>query len=460
MQAKNNHPLRTAARYLSVGLLAASVVFGQNSAAVPAPSDQPQTVNPNGGWKRVGDPSAQSQAPDANNNAPAYNTNQYPADSGQNAAGDPDQAPPPPPPPPANGQQPAYNQQGYPPQPGYGQPTYNRPGYPQAPYGQAPYGQQPYGQSGNQNYPPPNYQAPPPVPASLTIPQGTYLTVRVNQMLSSAKNQPGDAFTATLVEPLVVNGVVVAEPGETIGGRVVTVQKHGTGTPAKLGIQLTNLTLVDGQQVAINSQFISRRGGTTPGGAEAGTVVATTGIGAAIGAAAGWGTGAAIGAGAGAIAGLIGVVVTHNHPSVIYPEQVLTFRLESPVLISTANSPQAFRYVAPGEYDRAPDNGAGYGAGPGYNGGYAAGPAPAPYAYAYGYPYPYSYYPYWGPSFAFYGGPGFWWGGHWYRGPYRGYGGWSGRGFVGGRSFESHGSFGGGHVSGGASAHSSGGGHR
>jgi hypothetical protein len=255
----------------------------------------------------------------------------------------------------------------------------------------------------------------------------------------------------------VVNGVVVAEPGETIGGRVVTVQKHGTGTPAKLGIQLTNLTLVDGQQVAINSQFISRRGGTTPGGAEAGTVVATTGIGAAIGAAAGWGTGAAIGAGAGALAGLIGVVVTHNHPSVIYPEQVLTFRLESPVLISTVNSPQAFRYVAPGEYDRPADNGPGYGSGPGYNGDYAAGPAPAPYAYAYGYPYP--YYPYWGPSFAFYGGPGFWWGGHWYRGPYRGYGGWGGRGFVGGRGFESHGSFGGGRVSGGGHIGSSGSAH-
>jgi hypothetical protein len=449
MQSTNSYPLRIAARCVSVGLLAASVVFGQNSAAVPAPSDQQQTVNPNGGWKRVGDADVQNrqdQATDANSNTPGYNANQYP-DYGKNSpnaqkqSGDPDQTPQP-----VDGQQPAYNQQGYPPQSGYGQPPYSRSGN-----GQAPYGQQP----GNQNYPAPNYPAPPPVPASLTIPQGTYVTARVNQMLSSAKNEPGDAFTATLVEPVVVNGVVVAEPGETIGGRVVTVQKNSTGTPAKLGVQLTSLTLVDGQQVPINSQFISRRGDTTPGGNEAGTVVATTGIGAAIGAAADWGTGAAIGAGAGALAGLIGVVVTHNHPSVIYPEQVLTFRLESPVTISTVNSPQAFRYVTPGEYDRPRDNGTGYGDGPGY----AARPVPAPYSYAYGYPYAYySYYPYWGPSFAFYAGPGFWWGGRWYRGPYRGYGGWSGRGVVGGRTFESHGSFGGGHISGSGSAHGTGGG--
>ena len=234
-------------------------------------------------------------------------------------------------------------------------------------------------------------------------------------MLSSDKNAPGDGFSATLVEPVVSNGVVVAEPGQTIGGRVVMVQKHSTGNPAKLGIELTTLTLVDGQQVPLHTQLTSRRGGTTPGGVEAGTIVATTGFGAAVGAAAAWGTGAAIGAGAGALAGIIGVVVTHNHASVIHPEQVLTFRMEAPVTISTQNSPQAFRYVQPGEYDRPY-----YGGAPGpYSQYTAAGPAQAPYYF----PYYGSPYPYWGPSFAFYWGPGYWWGGRYYHGYY-------GRGFV------------------------------
>jgi hypothetical protein len=344
-----------------------------------------------------------------------------------NQAQDPTQGPPPPPPNAQNGPQ-NYPPQNYPPQnyppqkyppqqPNYGpQPNYTQqPNYGQQPgYGQQPnYGQQPgYGQQ-------PNYQAPPPVPAQLTIAQGTFLTVRINQPLSSDKNQVGDAFSASLVQPLVVNGIVVAEPGQTIEGRVALAEKHGTGHPAKLGVQLTTLTLVDGQQVPIQTQLVSRRGGTTPGGVEAGGVIATTGLGAAIGAAAGWGTGAAIGAGAGAVAGLIGAVVTHNHASVIYPEQELTFRIEAPVTVNTTNSTQAFRYVQPNEYDR-----------PGFYaqaGGpqYAAAPPPPAY---YGYPYPYYYgYPYWGPGFAFYWGPGFYYRG--YVGPYRGviYG---GRGFV------------------------------
>ncbi len=284
------------------------------------------------------------------------------------------------------------------------------------------------------------------------------MTVRINQPLSSDKNQVGDAFSATLVQPLVVNGIVVAEPGQTIVGRVAIAEKHGTGHPAKLGVQLTTLTLVDGQQVPIQTQLISRRGGTTPGGVEAGTVVATTGIGAAIGAAAGWGTGAAIGAGAGAVAGLIGAVVTHNHASVIYPEQVLTFRIEAPVAINTANSTQAFRYVEPNEYDRPYYAQAGPGPGQ-----YAAAAPPPAYAYD---PYYYGYgvsllcrLSYWGPGFGFYWGPGFYGRGYigGYRGGVYGRGGfYGGRGFVGGGVVR--GGFGG-HV-GGSVGHVGGGGRR
>src|ERR1700735_4704531 len=39
--------------------------------------------------------------------------------------------------------------------------------------------------------------APAPVPSRITIPAGTWITVRVNEPLSSDHNQAGDAFTAT-----------------------------------------------------------------------------------------------------------------------------------------------------------------------------------------------------------------------------------------------------------------------
>jgi hypothetical protein len=413
------HRIQTPVTFLSIGILAASsFAFGQQN---PAPvqnnslNNQQQAANPSGGWKRVGDG---QQTADSNGNPPPM----YPAAQASGTDGyqypDPQN---PPPPPPNNQQQNGpgyYGPQQQPNQPGYQQPSGNPQYGPQGPYNGYPaYGPQgAYGaqqQQGQQQ----NYPAPPPVPASLTIPQGTYVTVRVNQFLSSDRNQPGDAFSATLVDPVVVNGIVVAEPGQTVGGRVSVVEKHGPGHPAKLGVQLTNLTLVDGQQVSINTQLTSRRGGTTPGGVEAGTVVATTGLGAAIGAAAGWGTGAAIGAGAGALAGLIGVVVTHNHASVIAPEQILTFQLQTPVTFSTAASQAAFRYVQPGEYSQQPGPGP-YANGPGP---YVAN-GPAPYAYPY-YASPYPYYAwgypyYWGPSFAFVYGRG-WYGGGYYR-PYVG----------------------------------------
>ena len=135
-------------------------------------------------------------------------------------------------------------------------------------------------------------------------------------------------------------------------------------------------------------------------------IAATTGIGAAIGAAADWGRGAAIGAGVGAAAGLIGVLVTRNHPTVVYPETPLTFRIDSPVTVSTVNAPQAFRYVGPNEYDHPVQT--------------RLQPRPAPGAYAAPYaPYPYPYYPYygyyWGPGVTFAWGPGYFYGRGYYR---------------------------------------------
>src|SRR5262249_51278577 len=141
-------------------------------------------------------------------------------------------------------------------------------------------------------------------PTHLTVRAGTYIVVRINQALSSDRNQAGDAFSASLARPLVVDGVVVAQTGQTVGGRVAEAQKAGrvTGT-SRLRLQLTDLVLVDGQQLPIQSQMVTRSGPTTEG-RDAGAIAGTTALGAAVGAAADWGRGAAIGAGAGAAAGV------------------------------------------------------------------------------------------------------------------------------------------------------------
>ncbi len=279
--------------------------------------------------------------------------------------------------------------------------------------------------AGAQNYPPPpaSYG----VPARLTIKPGTYVSVRINQWLSSDRNQKGDTFTAALDQPLVVDGFVVAQRGQTVYGRVTEAQKAGRveGT-SRLGVELTQLTLVDGDQVSVLSQMVNRRGPTS-NGRDAAAIGGTTALGAAIGAGVDWGRGAAIGAGAGAAVGIIGVLLTRGHPTVIYPESVLTFQLQQPVEIATDKAPQAFQYVnAQQDYGRGygygprpnvssapvPAPAPGYGYGPAYP-GYYPYPYPAPY-YAYGYPYPY-----YGYGLGVYIGPGFYGRGYYRGGFYR-----------------------------------------
>jgi hypothetical protein len=280
-----------------------------------------------------------------------------------------------------------------------------------------------------QSQPQQGFYPPPPssVPAHLTIKPGTYVTVRINQFLSSDRNQTGDAFAATLAQPLVVDGVVVAQRGQTVGGRVSEAQKAGRveGT-SRLGVQLTDLTLADGSSIPIQSQMINRNGPTSVG-RDAAAIGGTTALGAAIGAGVDWGRGAAIGAGAGAAAGILGVLLTRGRPTIIYPESTLTFRIDSPVDVATDRAPQAFRYADQQDY------GTGYGAprppasmygGSPYGGSpYGAAPLPygppppvAPYPYYYGYGYGYGYpYPYYYPGFSVFVGP------RYYGGFYGGY---------------------------------------
>jgi len=239
------------------------------------------------------------------------------------------------------------------------------------------------------------------LPPSVTIRPGTFITVRMEQEVSSDHNQDGDVFSATLAQPLVVDGVVVAQRGQNVIGRVAEAVKAGRaqGT-SRLGLQLTGITLADGLQVGVRSQVVNRNGQTSVGN-DVGAVATTTALGAAVGAAADWGRGAAIGAGAGAAAGIVGVLLTRGRPTVVYPEQVLTFRVDTPVNVDLARAPQAFRFVGPDEYDRPVQT------------TMARRPPPAR-VYA---PYPYySPYPYWGGyGYPYYGSGisiGIWGGGY------------------------------------------------
>src|SRR5262249_28793248 len=121
--------------------------------------------------------------------------------------------------------------------------------------------------------------APPPAAPGLTIPQGTVVTVRTNQALSSDHNHAGDVFSATLQQPLIVRGIVVAQAGQAVTGRVVEAKRAGmVSGVSHLGVQLTALTAADGQIVPIDSQLLVQKGNTSHG-RDAAAIAGTTAFG-------------------------------------------------------------------------------------------------------------------------------------------------------------------------------------
>ncbi len=281
----------------------------------------------------------------------------------------------------------------------------------------------------------------PALPVHLNLPAGAWLNIRIDQGLSSDHNNPGDVWTGTLTQPLIVDGRVLAHRGQTVGGTVADAQKSRHGKPSRLGLDLNLLTLADGRQAHIQSRLIEFREPPTNKGREAAAVGTTIGVGAAIGGAVAGGPGAGIGAAAGVVASTVGVMLTHGRPTILYPESQLTFRLEAPLNIGINNeaSLRAFAPVQPSDYQPRP----GYRSSLNFQG---STPPPSPYAYPYAYPYSY-YYPYYWP---YYGGLGLYWGGGWGWGGGGLRGGWGGGGFRGG---------GGGFRGGGGGFHG-GGGHR
>ncbi len=294
----------------------------------------------------------------------------------------------------------------------------------QAPPPQQMGGQQMAPPPGQQQMAPPPDQQQIPVPPALNVPAGTLIRVQINNTLSSEQNKAGDTFTATLVQPLIANGWVVARPGQLLTGHVTSAKKAGHFSgQSELAVQVSELTLVDGQILPINTSLIQWSGGNSYG-RDAATMIVPTGLGALIGGAAEGGGGAAVGAGIGAAAGIIGVLVTRGRPTILPAEAMLTFRIGNPLTISTGNGSVAFQPVYQTDYSTDQDaygggqrptvNRPAYPYGP-YSVGYGGYPYYGPYAYYYG---PYGYwgpYPFVGLGFGFRGG---YYGG--FRGGFRG----------------------------------------
>ena len=167
----------------------------------------------------------------------------------------------------------------------------------------------------------------------ITVPEGTDLTVVLDQGLSTAQNRPGDVFQASVAAPIVIDGKTVIPKEARVKGHVVDVQGSGRlSRVARLVLTLDSVE-VDGESFHIATddegrvgQNHNKRNGVLIGGG--------AGLGALIGAVAGGGKGALIGGAAGAGAGTAGAAYTGKKDIRVPAETRLTFRLARSAAIS------------------------------------------------------------------------------------------------------------------------------
>ena len=162
------------------------------------------------------------------------------------------------------------------------------------------------------------------------VPAGQHIVVRLNQAVGSKISSPGQAFSATVTQPVEINGrVVIPANAEATGTVVEAVPRGRFKGGARLRLALNSIR-VDGNtykvEAAAVSQSMKGKGKRT-----AVAVGGGAGLGALIGGLAGGGKGAAIGAVAGAGAGTAGAAFTGNKDIVLPAETALSFKLIQPL---------------------------------------------------------------------------------------------------------------------------------
>ena len=184
----------------------------------------------------------------------------------------------------------------------------------------------------------PTTPPPPPQLATVTVPSGTAIVIRLIDTIDSATAQSGDKFHATLDAPIAIDDDVVVPAHYDVEGHVVNAQASGKfAGQALLVLQLDRIKVGDRSYDIQTDQFsqkTSSRGKNTAEKVGAGAVA-----GAILGGIFGGGKGAAIGSAAGAGAGG-GVQAASKKPDIkLSSEKVLNFTLQAPVTLVPTTKP-------------------------------------------------------------------------------------------------------------------------
>ena len=173
----------------------------------------------------------------------------------------------------------------------------------------------------------------PVIASTVMIPAGTRISVRTIDGIDSTKNHPGDRFQASLQEPLIVDGSVIAPKGTDVYGRLAESKKSGTFSgSSQLRLELTGI-VVNGHTVPLVTGDYELKG-KSKGASTAKRTAGGAAVGSIIGAIAGGGKGAGIGAALGGGVGAGSEIVTEGDQVKVPSETLLEFTVQQEVTIA------------------------------------------------------------------------------------------------------------------------------
>jgi BON domain len=188
--------------------------------------------------------------------------------------------------------------------------------------------------------PPAPVRPPAPVARTVSVATGTALPIRLADSLDSNTTQTGQTIHGTLTADIISDNMVAIPRGTPVVGRVIQAKDaaHFAGS-SLLSIELTQIEL-KGAPISVVTSPFSQEGK----GRGKNTAMKTGGgaaLGAIIGALAGGGKGAAIGAASGGGIGAGVNAVTRGEQVKIPAETLITFKLQSPISVTTSRAASA-----------------------------------------------------------------------------------------------------------------------
>ncbi len=191
--------------------------------------------------------------------------------------------------------------------------------------------------------PPPGIRA----ASDAILPDGTRISLQLNDHLSTKVNNEGDSFTAVVITPVYLGDRIVIPKGSLVAGSISRIIRPGRFRgKAVMNLLFQSINIPGRGQLPIAASLVSVDSegnagvrtestveGESSGRGDAGRVVVPGLAGAGIGTLAGGGKGAAIGAGVGAAVGLATVFATRGKDIQVRRGATMDIALDRPLSI-------------------------------------------------------------------------------------------------------------------------------